>query len=330
MVKDKYDFILDLIENKKLNTSQKERVLRLAVLEAKKEGEKKDTEFLKRLEELEKEIKGDNNHGREINKQKRSPSRPKETFELLSHFSDQEGGMKNLTHAFNSNHIAYEDLIKQCKEEFEAGKKRFQNVPAALLKRIEEFAFSENPSWFIMRGEEKIVKKIGWSDPVFVKWYKENQIHPANDSYYNSEMIVPFKETIQVRSDSGNLIKLLDELSEKVFQKSVKLIINDSIKSAQFYTDVDRLGSAIYHIFCAIKQASLKNFCDEVEIDYKVDNGVKIIRIVHIDSEPTKSVHDVDFLGGDLGNVMKNLWSLCNYDIWARFKEGEYRKVILS
>lgn len=330
MAKDKYDFILNLIENKKLSPSQKERVLRLSILETKKDGIKKDTELFKRIEEIEKKLIGERNEGDGISKQKSKKHKPKDTYELLNYFSSTDGGMKNLTHSFNFGFIAYDDLMKKCKEEFEQGRKKYPNVPEALLKRIEDFAFSESPDWYIMRGDEKIEKKIGWSEPAFVKWYKEKQTHPANDAYYNSEMIVPFKETIQVRSDIGNLIKLINELSDKVFQKEIKPIIKEAIHSAQFYTDVDRLGLAIYHIFTAIKQASSKNFCDEVEIDFEIQDVFKIIRIVHIDSTPTKSVNDFDFLGGDLGSVKNNLWSLCNYDILAKFQEGEYRKVILS
>jgi hypothetical protein len=333
MIKDKYDFILDLIENKKLNSFQKERVLRLSVLEVKKEGDNKNTELIKRIEEIEKKLNGEiissGQNEEEHNKQVKR-HKPKETYELLSYFSSTDGGMKNLTHSFNFGFIAYEALMKKCKEEFEQGRKKYPDVPEALLKRIEEFTFSESPDWYIMRGDEKIQKKIGWAEPTFVKWYKENQTHPANDAYYNSEMIVPFKETIQVRSDIGNLIKLINELSDKVFQNETKPIIKEAIHTAQFYTDVDRLGLAIYHIFTAIKQASSKNFCDQVEIDFEIQDGVKIIKIVHIDSKPTKSVNDFDFLGGDLGTVKSNLWSLCNYDILAKFQQGEYRKVILS
>jgi hypothetical protein len=330
MAKDKYDFILNLIENKKLSPSQKERVLRLSILETKKDGIKKDTELFKRIEEIEKKLIGERNEGDGISKKKKPIHKPKDTYELLNYFSSTDGGMKNLTHSFNFGFIAYEDLMKKCNEEFEQGRKKYPNVPEALLKRIEQFAFSESPDWYIMRGDEKIEKKIGWAEPAFVKWYKDKRTHPANDAYYNSEMIVPFKETIQVRSDIGNLIKLINELSDKVFQKETKPIIKEAIHTAQFYTDVDRLGLAIYHIFTAIKQASSKNFCDEVEIDFEIQAGVKIIKIVHIGSKPTKSVNDFDFLGGDLGSVKNNLWSLCNYDILAKFQEGEYRKVILS
>ncbi len=346
MAKDKYTFILDLIESKKLNPSQKEQVLRLSLDEIKKEGKvfderlrriedgnKNEAILIQRIEEIEKKIYDeieDLDKSEEVANKHFKKHNPKETYELLSNFSSIDGGMKNLIHSFNYGYIAYEDLMKQCKDEFEQGRKKHPNVPEALLKRIEEFAFSENPNWYIMRGEEKIDKKVGWSEPEFVKWYKEKQTHPANDAYYNSEMIVPFKETIQVRSDLGNLIKLIDELSNRVFKNSINLSIKEAVHTAQFYTDVDRLGLAIYHIFIAIKQASEKNFCDEVEIDFKIKDGIKILEIIHLDSKPTKNVNDFDFVGGDLSNIQSKLWGLCNYDILAKFQAGEVQKVILS
>lgn len=329
-MKDKYEFILELLETGKLTPAQKERVLKLSIFETKKDGKTKETELIKRIEEIEIKLERDRNDRVEISVFNTKKHKPKDTYELLNYFSSTDGGMKNLTHSFNFGFIAYEDLLKKCKAEFEQGRNKYSNVPEALLTRIQDFAFSESPNWYILRGDKKIEKKMGWSEPTFVKWYKENHTHPANDAYYNSEMVVPFKETIQVRSDIGNLIKIINELSDMVFQKDIKLVIKEAVHTAQFYTDVDRLGLAIFHIFNAIKQASSKNFCDEVEIDFEIKDAVKIIKIVHIDSIPTKSVNDFDFLGGDLGSVRNNLWSLCNYDILAKFKEGEYRKVILS
>ncbi len=339
MAKNKYDFIKEILESKKMTTAQRERVLLLAKDEIEKDGVKgKDLEVrLLKIEELlnSSPVKVENEieiHFSDSNKEKTRNflHRPKETYELLSFFSSTDGGVKNLTHSFNYGYIKYEDLMIKCKEEFETGKRKYPNVPNPLLTRIEEFAFSENPEWYIMRGHNKIEKKTGWSEPAFVKWYKENKTHPANDAFYNSEMIIPFKETIQVRSDLGNLKRLLDELSIIVFQNSIKLNIKETITSAQFYTDVDRLGLAIFHIFSGIKQASLINFSDEVEINFEIKEGVKILELIHIGSKPTKNVNDFDFLGGDLGSAKNYLWGLCNYDILAEFKEGKYRKVILS
>jgi len=337
--KNKFEFIIDLLNKKSISGNYKEKMFHLISNEL-AEVNSHDTTLLQRIEHIEQKInnfKLESSSAEQYNKDEKKEEqkfnvlhRPKQTFELLSSFSSHDGGIKNLTHAFNYGYIEYDELIKNCKEEFDKGKIKYPNVPNALLARIEQFAFSESPKWYYIRGEEKIWKAVGWSEPTFVNWYKEKKIHPSNDAFYAHEMINPFKETIQVRSDLSNLIKLVQEKATITFNKSVNVTINDSVLAAQFYTDVDRLGLAIFHIFMAIKNASDKNFLDEVEINYKIQNSFKILEIIHIDSTPTKSVHDYDFLGGDLNSSKNYLWSLCNYEIIAEFNEGAFKKVILS
>lgn len=258
--------------------------------------------------------------------------KPKETYELLSSFSSQDGGIKNLTHAFNGAFIEYKQFIEQCRQEFDAGRQKYPNVPVSLLRRIEEFAFKEEPNWFIKNGNKKFEKKLGWSEPKFVEWYEQNKTHPALDAKYNKEMIQPFKESIQIRPDLGNLSQMIRDLYKLVFENNsaMNITINHNVDTANFYTNVDKLGEAIYQIFVSIKSAYESNFCDEMEIDYQINGEYKEIRIVHIGSESNKSVDDKDFLGGDLNSVKNHLWGLCNYEIVAVFSSGAYRKIILT
>ena len=95
MSKDKYDFILNLIENKKLSPSQKERVLRLSILETKKDGVKKDTELFKRIEEIEKKLESERTDGGKISKLKSKKHKPKDTYELLNFFESVRKLYKN-------------------------------------------------------------------------------------------------------------------------------------------------------------------------------------------------------------------------------------------
>lgn len=330
MAKDKYDFISGLIESKRLTTAQRERILMLSSKEIKKDKLCGD-ELEKRIEGLEEGLVKKTSENSSSEKKTKKP-RPKETFDLLSKFSSTDGGIKNLTHSFNYGHITYEDLMTKCKEEYEEGVLKHPNVPNPILKRISEFAFSEAPEWYVRKGTEKIIYNTGWSEPDFVKWYKDNNIHPAQDAKFNKEMITPFKETIQIRSDLGNLRKLLRTSIKSVFGEnpSVRVKIDKSIDSAQFFTDVDSLGQAIYHIFIEIKKAAMQNFCDEVEICYEIINGIKVLKIIHLESETKKNINDETFLGGDLNATFKALYGLCNYDILAKFPSGYFRKKILS
>lgn len=332
-MENKYDFILQLLDKSILSTTQKERIVKLSTAELKK-GNFAGKEFEERIKRLEEKL------GLSYNKkssnllgiQKKKQPKPKETYELLSKFSSTEGGIKNLTHAFNYGYISYDDLMAQCREEYDNGVSDYPNVPPAILARISEFAFSEKPEWYVRKGDKKIIYNIGWSEPNFRKWYKENKIHPAEDAKYSKEMIIPFKETIQIRADMGNLRKLINDASISAFGESpsIKVNIDKSIDSAQFYTDVDNLGQAIYHIFIAVKNISLQNFCDELDMKYEIRDETKVLKIIHIDSESKKNVGDQNFLGGDLNNAYKALYGLCNYDILSKFPSGYFRKIILS
>lgn len=332
-MKNKYDFILQLLDKSKLSASQKERIVKLSTAELKK-GNFAGKEFEERIKRIEEklDLSYSKKNSNLLGIQKKKQPKPKETYELLSKFSSTEGGIKNLTHAFNYGYISYDDLLGQCREEYDKGVSDYPNVPDPILRRISEFAFSEKPEWYVRKGDKKIIYNIGWSEPTFKKWYKENKIHPAEDAKYSKEMIIPFKETIQIRADLGNLRKLINDASSSAFGElpSIKVSIDKSIDSAQFYTDVDNLGQALYHIFIAVKNISMQNFCDELEIKYEIRDELKVLKIIHIGSESTKNVEDQNFLGGDLNNAYVALYGLCNYDILSKFPSGYFRKIILS
>jgi hypothetical protein len=328
----KYSFIVEILNSKTITPSQKERILKLAANELKDEN-LKEVEILNRIEEIEKIMKQENLTPNKLEKSIKSKQhRPKETYNLLNRFSTSEGGIKNLTHSFNQDYIDYEKFISQCKIEFYQGINDFPDVPDKLFDRIREFAFSENPEWFIRKGNEKIIINKGWSEPEFVKWYKKNKKHPAIDASYNKEMIIPFKETIQVRPDFGNLPILINELKVLVFGENsfIDLSVNKTIDSASFYTDVDSVGQVFFNIFNTIMSFATINFCNKIEIDFYEENSMKYLSICHIDSLSPKNAKDKDFISGDINTIKTNLWGLCNYDIVAKFPDGCYRKVILS
>ena len=262
--------------------------------------------------------------------------RPKETKLFLSLFNNSEG-LKYLTHKFNEGKRNYDDFIVLCKGEFDKAKSEYPNVPDAVLRRIEEFAFAPNPEWFIRKGNEKIFPKKGWSEASFVEWYnKETNMHPGFDSKWNNEMIIPFKESIEVRA--GNLKTIIEEIlitGLGTSKSNFIIYLNEqSINTAEFYTDVDKIKFALSHIIAIIKDRADENFCFEIEIDFvneSLDGGnFKNIIITHINSEPTKHSNDKDFVKGDMKSIQSNLWGLCNYEIVAKFPEGFRKKIILT
>jgi len=179
--------------------------------------------------------------------------------------------------------------------------------------------------------------KKGWAEASFIEWYnKDINIHPGFDSKWNTEMIIPFKESIEVRA--GNLMTIIDEIliTGLGMSKSNFIITlsKQNINTAEFYTDVDKIKLALSHILATIKDRADNNFCFEIEIDFineSLNGGnFKKLLITHLNSEPTKHSNDKDFVKGDMKTIQSLLWGLCNYEIEAKFPDGVRKKIILT
>jgi hypothetical protein len=343
MSNSKIDFISDLLAHKNIKVADKERFFLLAKEELKtidvgSEG------IIKRLNEVEENIvkrlekEGSISESKETDSSSKSTNRmyhrPKETKSFLALFNNSEG-IKYLTHKFNSDKPEYDDFINLCNREFEENKKKYPNTSGKLLKRIEEFTFKEIPDWYIRNGKEKKFFKMGWSEPSFVEWYKQTNIHPALDAKWNEEMLIPFKESIEVRA--GNLYSIVEQtlkyadVSDEVFEIMLK---KDSLNTAEFYTDVDSFQQSLFLIFTMIKERARKNLKICISIDYENETlhegDFKKMIITHIDSKATKISCDPEFAKGDFNSIIKNLWGLCNYEIQAEFPDGYYKRIFLT
>lgn len=338
IMQDKSKFITDILDysiKKKVDDKTKERLINLISKEFEKTGIV-ENEIIERLSRIEEMLSGGDESQKKEKGFQGKLHKPKETKNFLSLFNNSEG-LKYLTHKFNDGKRDYNSYIDLCKKEFEGAKQEYKNVPIALLKRIEEFAFSENPKWYIRKGKDKIYPEKGWSEKSFIEWYKNKiNIHPGLDAKWNNEMILPFKETIEVRA--GNLTGIIDEaLTLALGESKDNFIItknNEELNLAEFYTDVDMFQQAIFHVISTIKDRAEKNFCFEIKIGYNnhtLEGGdFKVITITHINSKATKKSNDPSFAKGDLKTIQNNLWGLCNYEIKAEFPDGIKKKLFLT
>lgn len=352
------DFVLDLLNEKKLPLKEKEKLLQLVVKEIKLSSKmdsntkailtkanrkhfessiNSEIDIFERVSRLEEILYRNEESKKEENGFQGKPlPKPKETKTFLSLFNNSEG-LKYLTHKFNDGKRDYKSFINVCKKEFEEAKQEYKNVPISLLRRIEEFAFSESPIWYIRKGKDKIYPEKGWSEKSFIEWYQNKiNIHPGLDAKWNNEMILPFKETIEVRA--GNLTGIIDEAITLALGESKDNFIinknNEELNLAEFYTDVDMFQQAIFHVISTIKDRAEKNFCFEIKVRYNnqtLEGGdFKVITITHINSEATKKSNDPSFAKGDLKTIQNNLWGLCNYEIKAKFPDGIKKKLFLT
>lgn len=265
--------------------------------------------------------------------------KPLETKNFLSLFNNSDS-LKFLTHRFNDGKRDYDEFLCSCKSEFAMAINQYGNVPFALIRRIEEFTFSEKPEWFIRKGNQIISPGKGWSEKSFIEWYKKGiNSHPSSDSKWNKEMIVPFKNTIEVKA--GSLPVIIQEAINLSFGNSLnnfsifpKELNESTLTEAEFYTDVDKLQNALFLIFSTIKEFADKNLCFEIKISFEnetIKGGkFKKLIITHVDSNPIKQSSDPAFAKGDLKSIQLNLWGLCNYEITGKFPDGYRKRVFLT
>ena len=337
-MQDKSKFITDILDysiKKKIDDKTKERLVNLISKEFEKTGIV-ETEIIEKLSKIEKWLYGDDKTQKKENSFHGKQPRPQETKNFLSLFNNSEG-LKYLTHKFNDGKRDYNSFMDLCKKEFEENKQKYKNVPEALLKRIKEFAFSENPKWFIREGNDKTFYKKGWSEKSFIEWYKNKiNIHPVLESKWNNDMISPFKDTIEVKA--GKLTEIIDKSIELALGKSKSNFKidknNEELNLAEFYTDVDKFKSAIFNIISTIKDMAYNNLCFKIKIRYNnqtIEGGhFKIITITHINSIATKLSNDPEFIKGDLKAIQSILYGLCNFEIEAKFPDGLKNRILLT
>ncbi len=369
MQKDKIDFIVDLLADNRIEASLKEKVSDLATKELKRIFSV-ESENRERILEIEKKIlekteivlkhwtseevnveskklnnpfealdsiqKGDNieSNIRPKSHTKSLPN-PLHTKNFLTYFRDSEG-LKYLTHDYKdlANKIPRKLLLSIAKREFDEAKKKYPDVNYKLLRRVEEFAFKENPNWTIRKGKKEITINLGWKAKEFIDWEASSLVHPCMDSVWNTKMIEPFKKTIEVRD--GLLLDIIEEAISLVFSKEDLdiFVINynkHNLLSGRFFTDVDWFGQAIYKILSGTKKKAENNGFYNISIEYLevFEDNYKCLKIIHHHSKPNRSSKSNDLVSGDFNDIKKDLWSLCNWAIESEFSNGFRRKYLL-
>ena len=147
-------------------------------------------------------------------------------------------------------------------------------------------------------------------------------------------MITPFKRSIQIRD--GSLNDLMEETLNQVFSNEEMEavfeieIVKNNLLIADFFTDVDQLGLAIYHILGTIKKHAYQNGNFKLSIDFieEYKDSLKCIRICHYASTCSKKPND-NFIGGDFDTIRKCLYNLCNWAIEGTFQSENLRRYLL-
>ncbi len=344
MEKDKYDFILELIENKKLYPSQKERILRLSVLEVKKEGNKKDTELLKRIKEIEDKLsifKGvEKTPQKTIEEKKNLPEpNPKHVADFMALFN-QRDGLKYLTHDFDEDgNFAVDNFLISANKVFEQATKKL-NIPKSLWAIVKQFAFdSKQTEWTSISEDYKkfILIKIGWATKELRDWSKQNHLHPIRNEEYR-KMIADFKRITRI--EKSNLNKLVFTTLNDIFKSELNSFVIEmkDLEKADFYSHVGNLKIALEAVFEEVKRHSNTSEKKKISIKYLrtlSDEGYYLRQVVitHHNSFPPKELRLLlkEWQEkGNMGKIREKLRGYCYWSVETLIEETPIRVNILK
>ena len=336
-MKDKYEFIVELLETNKLTPAQKERVMILSA-NAIKDSSKNDDDIIKRIEKIEAEIRGN----KESDPPKPAEERiyvnkhtPQEMVKFLHLFSKSED-FKWFTHNDCPLPFDYNSRISIAKKLLPESPKISINF--LTYSNVRNFLFEVKnkdgkrfPCW---DNSNKIIKYT-WVD---VKDWCIN--HPKEDPF-NAEItndaflpyINSFKNVIEFRTDVDNLtfLKRLKQFIKQNLYFDLKPIYTDNFKinanSLNVYIDTNLFFKGLKQIIDWINVNKSKSNEIEINLESNNDNYYQL-EFFHKNSYFSLSPNNPKMKGtqGDFDKTRKNLFCVADWIIQAEFQYENKRE----
>ncbi len=250
-VKDKYEFILELLETGKLTPAQKERVMLLSTKIIKDTSNKED-EIIKRIEEIEAKIKGGNKPEPSIIKEKeKEKNQLTHRPDYITKYLQKFGGNS----AFKWATDAWEEKIYESITDF---------IDEINIDREYQYIYNFRPDlYYLIRyflydpkqktdnngapefGWEKLNEiKIGWQFPknLIVDWCKENYDQKVNELKYPFQFVLPLE--LQPKTQiKGKMITTFENVVD-VFKTEIQFRDN------YLYREIDKKENKlqIFHL----------------------------------------------------------------------------------
>lgn len=235
--------------------------------------------------------------------------KPIDVTAFLSLFSSDDHPFKYLVHDLTKPGQTFilERLLKEVEEKFAIETRKYL-IPKSLYSRLRVFIGPSNMSWYF---KDKPMSFSFHSDKV-KKWCTENpNKHPLLHFQYE---IKAFKESIRIEENLKELIEFV--LAKKGLLTSFD-IDYEKIGRPNFYTDVDAFISGLGIIFNSFHQRIQNGNKVRVALETKRDGNqrMRILKITHVGSTCAKELKETELLGGDLKEVKKFFYQLCDWSI---------------
>jgi len=322
----KITFITELLNSKKIDASQKERLFLLTASELENNISNDNEEIIKRIAEIEKKIVNFEDFPNSKNKGSKSivqnkisirrpilkkEHRPKDVADFMYLFNKRDG-LKYLTHGFDETGKTFniEEFLSASKAIFDTQTKKLK-IPSELFSITNQFAFAENPEW------ENITE--GFSSFKWIDWSKKNQLSPFQNKEF--EKIINIYRSL-IRIESPDLDVIIKNIANEVFSSSDFEIKYSRLDKADFYTFTKTFKKAITSIFEIINKKKFQDgTTNKIDVTYQGktnENYYELSLIItHINSFPSK---DFDQLHpewksekGTIGQIRENLIGYCDY-----------------
>lgn len=350
----KISFIIELLNSKKVSTSQKEKILLLSINEFKNlnENEHKIMSEIQAIKtQLDAIVNASENNSESfknfiehniilsdlelqnnsVNPEKQKKHSPKTMVKFLYHFSIGEK-FKWFTHnpegLLKFNYSEYVDNANQ-------------DYNSATGWNINNVTYHNVKNFIINTGEKNKTNiygkgniKFSWRD--VEKWCIEHpEEHPYNaelDGDLFEKYINQFKQIIEFRTDDADLTfnirirRLVRAILGVDFKPHFTKSFNDIGQSVKLFCDINLLFSAIKQIVEWIQLNKVKS--SQVEVNLENHDEFYLLEIIHLNSYLSVSPTDMKLKGlsGDFDKVRKMLFSVADWDIIATLKYNEKRE----
>lgn len=359
-MKDKIDFIKELLGSEKIVASQKERRNFLIAREFKNPSRldpniSAEIQLIKQrlnvIEQKVPEIKSSNGLKEEF-----LFHNPNGIVTFLKNFKNNTA-LKWSTHTWDSvdkyplidefiNGLNIEKKTNGFNDLFNCNKDLYTLIRYFLYNPVQEFE-NETPTYGWPNMNEI---KIGWqsNNNLLINWCRENYGNKINTPTFKYPMEFPLPENLLPKDringkyittfeDVVNLFKneiefrgdyLYNEIKKRARKiNDFNVTIDASLKGETLLTYTRGVLQGIERIFEMFKKNELSK---EIHVWSERQNDCFHLNITQIGSFPTKKIHTRDlknFIGGDLNAVIAEVFSLCDYSIISRFKDQTEKSV---
>jgi hypothetical protein len=365
----KYDFIADLLEKEKLDSYQKERVIKLIVNELKEDGINQ-IEIDERLKQIEQKLISKIPLGEEqviIDHSSKQADLPDyidpSQLSIFLRAYNQDSMLKYTCHEIDADGLI--SINQKCATEtFNLGKYQEQ-ITNSFKNLVKQYSIPKN-IWALINGYVNGGKewssdniKLNWKSLDLIDWSNNNigavpnpdngmvmqynnlgfEFTPFRSNIFEttigsfSQLVIHFKNLFHIRADNSlkRLIMNLNTLNG--WDNQIEFSFEKFRDNIEFFTDVDKLLQAYKKIISIILDVSESyNFGKpNIELFLSEVDDIILFSIHHRNSTYKKTIRNTIERTGQKHTelIKKQINGICNLYIRADFENNEFARINL-